>query len=104
MKIISLLTTSLFALSFAGSAHAVAPDADPATQAAAALAQCVASTPDDCAQQAADAVPAQATHANARVEEAPLPVPEPETFVMLMLGLVALGVTTRRRSSERFDR
>jgi hypothetical protein len=27
------------------------------------------------------------------------PVPEPQTFVMLMLGLVVLGVASRRRQS-----
>ena len=30
------------------------------------------------------------------------PVPEPQTFVMLMLGLVVLGFTSRRRLSEKF--
>jgi hypothetical protein len=30
------------------------------------------------------------------------PVPEPQTFIMLMLGLVVLGVTSRRRLSEKF--
>jgi hypothetical protein len=27
------------------------------------------------------------------------PVPEPQTFVMLMLGLVVLGVASRRRQT-----
>lgn len=103
MKIISLLTTSLFALSVAGSVHAASVDVPPTSHETPAAAQCVSSATDGCPQQAADAAPAQAAHGNARVDEAPLPVAEPETFVMLMLGLVALGVTTRRRSSERFD-
>lgn len=105
MKITSLLAACVFAAGLAGTASAQPVSVSPAlaTEITAAV-QCEPGNLDKCVQQAAaPAQPATQTDA-AKVSEAPLPVPEPETFVMLMLGLVALGVTTRRKSSERFDR
>ena len=110
MKISTLFATAAIALTLAGSAAAQTKAAVPATPAApaitiAAAERCEPSAATDCngIDQATDAEAQPANPAAAQVDEAPLPVPELETSFMLMLGLVVLGITSRRRVSDRFD-
>lgn len=103
MKISSLINTAVFALGLSGVASAeVAPTPDALAisvfHQCADDAACGSVAPRNNPPAAPDRQPA------AKVDEAPLPVPELETSLMFMLGLVVLGVTSRRRSSERFDR
>lgn len=116
MKVVSLISTALLALSFAGAAQAkpAAPDTHsnvaPATIV---LAHCEANDPAPCGIGSSTAAARsndadQNTLAPADPKQQPqtepaTPVPEPQTFVMLMLGLVVLGFASwRRQGSEKF--
>ncbi|KQQ47289.1 hypothetical protein ASF61_01140 [Duganella sp. Leaf126] len=110
MKILSLFATAIVALGLAGAASAEVA-ATPDALATSSFSPCAPDTADcgslahsDAAPTAAQSAPYQPAAKVARVEEAPLPVPELETSLMFMLGLLVLGLTSRRRSSERFDR
>ncbi|MDR7050439.1 hypothetical protein J2X54_002920 [Duganella sp. 3397] len=103
MKILSNISTAIFALGLCGTASAevaTTPDAP----AISVFHQCPDDTGCDSVAQRNGQPATQDRQSAAKVEEAPLPVPELETSLMFMLGLVVLGVTSRRRSSERFDR
>ena len=96
MKILAIISTAIVAVGLCGAASAeVAPPPD--AFGISGFQQCADDGPCHSVAQH-NKQPA------AKVDEAPLPVPELETSLMFMLGLVVLGVTSRRRSSERFDR
>lgn len=115
MKVVSLISTALLALSFAGAVQAkpAAPDTHsnvaPATIV---LAHCETNDPAPCgisstpAAKTSDADPNTLAPTDPKQQpqtEPATPVPEPQTFVMLMLGLVVLGFASRRRQgSEKF--
>ncbi len=114
MKVLSLISTALLALSLAGAVQAqpAAPETSNIATATIIVAPCetTATTPcstDTSAAKADDTDHAvlPATDPKHRQQEVPAaPVPEPETFVMLMLGLVVLGVASRRRqATDKFD-
>lgn len=110
MKISTLLATAAMTVMLAGAttaATAAAAASDSALAPAATLASaintidaepCTPTATSDCDSTA------QSNAAAAQVDEAPSAVPEPQTSIMLMLGLVVLGVTSRRRKSDSFDR
>ncbi|TFW11675.1 PEP-CTERM sorting domain-containing protein [Duganella callida] len=114
----SLISTALIALGFAGAVQATpaAPEKPPVAHAAPAtivLAHCEANDPTPCGINGAPArtaesdpntlAPAADPKQQANTEPA-TPVPEPQTFIMLMLGLVVLGFASRRSSStEKFS-
>lgn len=112
MKVLSLIPTVLVVLGLAGAVQAqpAAPASTDVAPATITLASCDAGdakcnlTPAAAKDGALDAhalVPVNAKQ-QAPVESA-TPVPEPQTFIMLMLGLVALGIATRRgNSSDKF--
>ncbi|MRW92700.1 PEP-CTERM sorting domain-containing protein [Duganella sp. FT80W] len=114
MKVLSLISTALFALSLAGAVQA-APAA-PAAKANVAtativLAHCEENATAPCSMDAPahtgendpNTLPPASHQKQAQAEPA-TPVPEPQTCVMLMLGLVVLGFATRRNSSsEKFS-
>jgi len=102
VKILSLLSTTIFALGLCGAATAAT--ATPDAVATSAFHECTADAPCDRLAQQEGQPAAQDRPPVAKVEEAPLPVPELQTSLMFMMGLLVLGVTSRRRSSERFDR
>jgi hypothetical protein len=115
MKITSLLTSLLVALSLTGTAHAKVHTAPAAPNAAATIdaEKCVPNAASSCmsADDAATgdndsidlatlpkADPAQ------QVDAAASPVPEPQTFAMMALGLALLGFSSRRRKpSDKFE-
>lgn len=111
MKISTLFATAAMAVMLAGAATTTATAATAADDSALAPVAPLAS-----AINTSDAEPctptattdcdstAQSNAAAAQVDEAPSAVPEPQTSIMLMLGLVVLGVTSRRRKSDSFDR
>ena len=115
MKVLSLISTALLAISLAGAVQA--KPAAPATPdnvapATIVLAHCEANDPAPCGISAPAAKPNEAeqnTLPPADPKQQPqtepaTPVPEPQTFVMLMLGLVVLGFASRRRQgSEKFS-
>jgi hypothetical protein len=109
-----LISTALLALSLAGAVQAqpAAPETSNVAPATIVVAHCESTattpcSPDTPVDQVSDAdhdvLPA--SDPKQRQQEVPAaPVPEPETFVMLMLGLVVLGVASRRRqSTDKFD-
>lgn len=105
MKVSSLISTALLALSLAGAVQAqpAAPEKQNAAAATIVLAQCEADDTAKCGLNAPAAADNGATEeADAHASSAPnanepaSPVPEPQTFIMLMLGLVVLGVASRR--------
>lgn len=116
MKVLSLISTALLALSLAGAVQAT--PAAPTTKSNVApatieLAHCEANDTAPCSiSSSAPAVKSSDADANAlppadpkhpQQTEPVTPVPEPQTFVMLMLGLVVLGFASRRRQgSEKF--
>ncbi len=119
MKVLSLISTALLALSLAGAVHAqpATPSANvPHANVAAAtidLVHCEENAThscslDDAAARNGDssdphALPPANQQKHGQPEPA-TPVPEPETFIMLMLGLVVLGFASRRNSaSEKFS-
>jgi hypothetical protein len=109
VKISTLFVTAAIALTLAGGAAAnsapapVAPAAQLAPETIAAEAEhCEPTATTDC-DGADQATAGHSAAAAAQVAEAPLPVPELETSLMLMLGLVVLGMASRRRVSDRFD-
>jgi len=116
VKVVSLISTALIALSLAGAVQAkpAAPDTHsnvaPATIV---LAHCEANDPAPCGiSNGAPAAKSGEADQNALPPADPkqqpqtdpaTPVPEPQTFVMLMLGLVVLGFASwRRQGSEKF--
>jgi hypothetical protein len=114
VKVLSLISTALFAISLAGAVQAT--PAAPTTHSNVApativLAHCEANDPAPCGISA-PAVKTNESDPNAlppadpkhpQQTEPVTPVPEPQTFVMLMLGLVVLGFASRRRQgSEKF--
>ncbi len=115
MKVLSLISTALLALSLAGAVQAqpAAPETSniaPATIIVApcestATTPCRSDTPAAESDDAEDHAVLPPTDPKQRQQEVPAaPVPEPETFVMLMLGLVVLGVASRRRqATDKFD-
>jgi uncharacterized protein involved in copper resistance len=112
VKVLSLISTVLLALSLAGAApaQAAAPAANHIAPATIELAQCDADSPAPCGINARESKAAEVDlHAlppadpkQQQAADPATPVPEPQTFVMLMLGLVVLGFTSRRRTSEKF--
>lgn len=115
MKVVSLISTALFALSLAGAAQAKPAAPDNHSNVAAAtivLAHCEANDPAPCGISSTPAAKVNEAEQNALAPADPkqqsqaepaTPVPEPQTFVMLMLGLVVLGFASRRRQgSEKF--
>lgn len=109
MKVLSLISTVLLALSLAGAVQAqpAAPVTSNIAPATIVLAHCESIDTAPCSIDApADKSGDLDTHAlpstdpKLRQQNDPAtPVPEPQTFVMLMLGLVVLGVASRRRQS-----
>ncbi|SHN42346.1 PEP-CTERM protein-sorting domain-containing protein [Duganella sacchari] len=115
MKVLSLISTALIALSLAGAvqaspaAPAINHNVAPATIV---LAHCEANDTAPCDISAPVAKTNEADQ-NALPPADPkqqpqndpaTPVPEPQTFIMLMLGLVVLGFASRRhQSSEKFS-
>nr|WP_229259994.1 PEP-CTERM sorting domain-containing protein [Duganella aquatilis] len=105
----SLISTALLALSLAGAVQAqpAAPANKNVAPATIVLAHCEADDTAPCsidapAEQSGDTDPhaLPPVDSKQRQQNDPAtPVPEPETFVMLMLGLVVLGVASRRRQS-----
>lgn len=104
MKISTLFVTAAIALTLAGGAAAnSAPAAQGAPVTITTEAEhCEPTATTDC-DGADQATAGHSAEAAAQVAEAPLPVPELETSLMLMLGLVVLGMASRRRVSDRFD-
>ena len=112
VKVPSLISSVLLALSLAGAAQAqpAAPAASNIAPAIIELARCDAAFPAPCDIPVAAAADAGETdlHAAPADPKRPnadevSPVPEPKTFVMLMLGLVVLGFARRRKeASEKF--
>lgn len=114
MKAAPLISTFLLALGLAGALHAdaIVPADRHVAPATIELVQCEANAATSCDENA-NAAPGktegelQAPPANPKHQQpaAPAtPVPEPQTFVMLVLGLLVLGVTSRRRASpEKFS-
>lgn len=115
MKVSSLISTVLLALSLAGAvpALAAAPAANNIAPATIELAQCDADTPAPCGINGKEGKDSKAAEVDlhalppADPKQQPAadpaaPVPEPQTLVMLMLGLVVLGFASRRRKSEKF--
>lgn len=112
MKVSSLISTALLALSLAGAVQAqpAAPETNHVAPATIVLAQCEANDTAKCdinapaakeAEPDANVMPSEnAKHA----QNGPAsPVPEPQTFIMLMLGLVVLGVASRRgQATDKF--
>lgn len=102
MKVLSLISTALLALSLAGAVQAqpAAPETRNVAPATIVLAQCEAGDTAKCGMEAPAAKEGEtdpnATTSAATPNEVASPVPEPETFIMLMLGLVVLGVASRR--------
>ena len=114
MKVLSLISTALLALSLAGAVQAqpAAPETSNIAPATIIVAPCESTATTPCSTDAPVAKNDDADHAvlpptdpKQRQQEVPAaPVPEPETFVMLMLGLVVLGVASRRRqATDKFD-
>ena len=115
MKVLSLISTALLALSLAGAAQAkpAAPvttnNVAPATIV---LAHCEEkdSAPCSISNSSPAAKSTETDQAGLppagqqpSATDPATPVPEPQTFVMLMLGLVVLGFASRRRQgSEKF--
>lgn len=110
MKVSSLISTVLLALSLAGVAHAE-PAKRNIAHATIEIAQCDVNGAAPCGiSQVADktgevdlhALPPADPKQQPNADQAS-PVPEPQAFVMLMLGLVVLGVASRRGNpSEKF--
>lgn len=116
MKVVSLISTALLALSLAGAVQAkpAAPDTPsnvaPATIV---LAHCETDDPAPCGitsttvakTNEADQTALAPTDPKQQAQTEPAtPVPEPQTFIMLMLGLVVLGFASRhRQGSEKFS-
>nr|WP_315261457.1 PEP-CTERM sorting domain-containing protein [uncultured Duganella sp.] len=109
MKVSSLISTALLALSLAGAVQAqpAAPEKQNSAPATIVLAQCEANDTAKCgisaptaneAEADADVMPSEnAQHVQ---NEPASPVPEPETFIMLMLGLVVLGIASHRNHTR----
>lgn len=114
MKVLSVISTALLALSLAGAVQAQPaalenPNIAPATIV---LAQCEANDTAQCDINAPTTKDGE-TDPNTTTSAAPKhaqndpasPVPEPQTFIMLMLGLVVLGVASRRgQSPDKFSK
>lgn len=116
MKKLNLITTLLLALGMAGAAQAQAasPDNSKAAPATIVLAPCDAHSTTPCGIRSA--VPAEKTASdrdpeallsnapeNQQANDPVAEVPEPQTFVMLMLGLVILGWSSRKGdASDKF--
>ncbi|WP_445230115.1 PEP-CTERM sorting domain-containing protein [Duganella rhizosphaerae] len=117
MKKLNFITTLLLALGMAGAAQAqtASPDNSKVATAAIVLAQCDAHSTTPCGidssvaaeKTVSDRDPealASNAQANQQVVEPVAEVPEPQTFVMLMLGLVILGFSSRRGgASDKFS-
>nr|WP_155467304.1 PEP-CTERM sorting domain-containing protein [Duganella radicis] len=115
VKVLSLISTALLALSLAGAVQAkpVAPvtnsNVAPATIV---LAHCEEKDPAPCSissnapaarNSEADQTALPPADPQQSANDPATPVPEPQTFVMLMLGLVVLGFASRhRQGSEKF--
>jgi hypothetical protein len=114
VKVLSLISTALLALSLAGAVQAApaVPAAKanvaPATIVLAhceenATAPCSLDDPAKAGENDPNAMPPANQHKQAQPDPA-TPVPEPQTCIMLMLGLVVLGFASRRNaSSEKFS-
>jgi hypothetical protein len=115
MKVLSLISTVLLAIALAGAApaHAAAPAASNFAPATIELAPCDANATAPCGIDGKEAKDGKSSESDLhalppanpkqRSADPASPVPEPQTFIMLMLGLVVLGVTSRRRArSEKF--
>ncbi|MRX09981.1 PEP-CTERM sorting domain-containing protein [Pseudoduganella sp. FT25W] len=114
MKVLSLISTALLALSLAGAVQAqpAAPETSNSAPATIVLAHCESSDTAPCSTDVAvdrngDIDPHTLPPADPKQRpqnDPATPVPEPHTFVMLMLGLLVLGVVSRRRqSTDKFD-
>ncbi|MYN28037.1 PEP-CTERM sorting domain-containing protein [Duganella levis] len=109
MKVLSLISTALLALSLAGAVQAqpAAPVTSNVAPATIVLSHCESSETLPCRTDVptdkmddADHTALPSNDPKQHQQEVPAtPVPEPQTFVMLMLGLVVLGVASRRRQS-----
>lgn len=107
MKVLSLISTVLLALSLAGAVQAKPAAAAPQDNVAPAtivLAHCDANDTTPCSIDAPvaneadhDALPPE--HQKQQLTDPATPVPEPQTCIMLMLGLVVLGFASRRNTS-----
>lgn len=109
MKVLSLISTALLALSLAGAVQAqpAAPETKNIAPATIVLAQCEANDTAKCGISAPTANEAEADpnvmpaeHGQHAQNEPASPVPEPETFIMLMLGLVVLGIASHRNHAR----
>lgn len=109
MKVPSLISTALLALSLAGAVQAqpAAPEKQNSAPATIVLAQCEANDTAKCGISASSADEAHADsdvmpsgNAQHAQNEPASPVPEPETFIMLMLGLVVLGIASHRNNAR----
>ncbi|MES2161786.1 MAG: PEP-CTERM sorting domain-containing protein [Pseudomonadota bacterium] len=116
MKKLTFITTLLLTLGMAGAAQAqtASPDNSKIATAAIVLAHCDAHSTTPCGIDSA--VPAEKTASDRDPEALPsnapenqqandpvAEVPEPQTFVMLMLGLVILGWSSRKGdASDKF--
>ena len=114
MKVLSLISTALIVLSLAGAVQAqpAAPETSNIAPATIIVAPCESTATTPCSPDTsidkvsdADRAVLPSTDPKQRQQEVPAaPVPEPESFVMLMLGLVVLGVASRRRqATDKFD-
>jgi len=98
----------LLALGLAGAApsQAVSPATSHIAPATIEVVHCEAKAPASCLDSKTAEVDLHAVRAvdpkQQHAADPASPVPEPQTFVMLMLGLVVLGFTSRRRLSEKF--
>jgi hypothetical protein len=113
VKVMSLISTALLALSLAGAVQAQ-PAASATSNIAPAtivLAHCESSDTASCDIDASATKAGELdVHALPPADPkqrpqnvAATPVPEPQTFVMLMLGLVVLGFASRRgQSTDKF--
>lgn len=109
MKVLSLISTALLALSLAGAVQAqpAAPVTSNVAPATIVLPHCESGETVPCRTDVptdkvddADHTALPPNDPKQRQQAVPAtPVPEPQTFVMLMLGLVVLGVASRRRQT-----
>ena len=113
MKVLSLISTALLALSLAGTVQAKnhAPVTSNGAQTIV-LAHCDANNTANCGISSNAPVaktnevdlnslpPADPKQQRQRGQDPATPVPEPSTFVMLMLGLVVLGFASRHQQEK----
>lgn len=99
LKIPTLIFATMLALGLAGAACAAAPAIDMHHEAAQHDGKIAPVTATD---SDTDLVQAPASKDAVQQDAAAAPVPEPQTFLMMLIGLVLVGMSSRREASEKF--